>query len=115
MALHPHAGPALAAFGLAHAPLEAVPGAFRISRGWLGLAEQLAQIEKMLLAGGALRQLHRLPLGDELLGRHGEEPRMGRAEQMRRSFLSAGAGIASGGVGDPRRTAPGASSPRRLL
>lgn len=70
MVLHPDVGPAFAAVGFGGAALEAVPGAFGIGAGWLRLAEKLAQVEEVLLAGGAFREFDRLPLGDELLGSH---------------------------------------------
>ncbi len=51
MAPHPDVGPAVAALGLPDAALEGVPGALGIRLGRLGLAEQLAQVEEVLLAG----------------------------------------------------------------
>ena len=69
VAAHPDVGPALAAVGLADAALEGVPGAVGIGLGRLGLAEQVAQIEKVLLVGGAFGEIGRLPLGDEFLRR----------------------------------------------
>ena len=38
--------------------------------GRLGLAEEVAQVEEVLLGGGALGKLGSFPLGDELLRRH---------------------------------------------
>ena len=70
VAAHPHVGPTLAAARLAHAALERVPGAFRVGGGGLGLREQIAEIEKMLLAGAAFGQVDQPPLGDEILGCH---------------------------------------------
>ena len=67
---HPHIGPALAAAGLVDAALERVPGALRVGGRRLGLLEQLAEIEEMLLGGAALGELRLLPLGDELLRGH---------------------------------------------
>jgi hypothetical protein len=61
MLAHPDVGPTLAALGFAHAAFERVPGAVRIGRGGLGLAEEIAQVEEMLLRGAALRQVGPLP------------------------------------------------------
>ncbi len=52
------------------AALEGVPGPFRIGGRRLGLAEQLAQVEEVLLSRAALGEVGGFPLGDELLGRH---------------------------------------------
>jgi len=60
----------LAAAGFVDAAFEGVPGAFGIGGGGLGLAKQLAQVEKVLLGGAALRQGRALPFGDELLRSH---------------------------------------------
>jgi hypothetical protein len=70
MLAHPNIGPALAAAGFVDAAFERVPGAFGIGGGGLGLAKQLAQIEKVLLGGAALRQGRALPFRDELLRSH---------------------------------------------
>jgi hypothetical protein len=70
MLAHPDVGPALAAAGLGHAALEGVPGAVRVDRGGLGLAEQVAEIEKMLLGGRAFGEIGPLPFGDEVLREH---------------------------------------------
>src|SRR5437667_9702137 len=48
IALYPHISPALFAFGLGDAALEGIPRPNRISRGRLGLTDQLAEVEKML-------------------------------------------------------------------
>lgn len=71
--LHPDVGPALTTFGFADAALEAVPGAVGVGGGRFGLAEELAEVEKVLLAGGPLGELGGLPLGDEFLRCHGGE------------------------------------------
>ena len=84
VAAHPHVGPALAAVGLLHAVLEGVPGAVRVGLGRLGLAEQFAQVEKMLLAGAPLGEVDALPLGDELLRGHGTAFPGARSEQLSR-------------------------------
>ena len=71
VAFPPDVGPAIAAAaGLVDAALERVPGTLRIGGRRLGLPEQLAQVEEMLLRGAALGELRLLPLGDELLRRH---------------------------------------------
>ena len=54
VAAHPDIGPAGAAGGLADAAFEGVPGAFGVGLGGLGLAEEFAEIEEVLLAGAAL-------------------------------------------------------------
>ena len=82
VAAHPDVGPAVAAVGLVDAALEGVPGAVGVGLGRLGLAEQVAQVEEVLLAGGALGERHLLPLGDEFLRSHpGERRRRGAAEK----------------------------------
>jgi hypothetical protein len=53
LALHPHVGPTFAAVTGLHALLEGVPQSARIDLRRLGLAEQLAQVEEMLLASAA--------------------------------------------------------------
>jgi hypothetical protein len=53
------------------AAAEQVQDAVRINVRRLGLAEKLAQIEKMLLVGAALGEVGTLPLVVEVLGRHG--------------------------------------------
>ena len=50
---------------------KAVPLSLQVHVRRRGLGEQLAQVEKMLLAGGPLRKVDGLPLGDELGGGHG--------------------------------------------
>ena len=42
----------------------------RVGLGRLGLVEQFAQVEEMLLAGAPLGEVDLLPLGDELLRGH---------------------------------------------
>ena len=73
VAAHPHVGPAVAAFGLLNALLESVPLALGVGFGRLGLVEQFAEVEEVLLAGAPLREVHALPLGDELLRSHSIE------------------------------------------
>ncbi len=70
MIAHPDIGPALFVFAGFHAFLEGVPSAVGIGLGRLGLAEQFAEVEKVLLAGAPLGEGHALPLGDELLRGH---------------------------------------------
>ena len=67
--LHPDVGPALIAFQLVDAALEGVPGAFRIGLSGRRLAEELAEVEEMLVAGRSLAERRALPFGDELLPR----------------------------------------------
>ncbi len=70
MVAHPDVGPAFLVFAGFHAFFEGVPGAVGIGLGRFGLAEQLAQVEEVLLAGAALGEGHTLPFGDELLRGH---------------------------------------------
>src|SRR5437870_3194501 len=70
LAFHPDIGPPLAAVRFMGAALEGVPGALRIDGRRLGLAEQLAQVQELLLRGRALGELGLLPLGNEFLRRH---------------------------------------------
>jgi hypothetical protein len=50
----------------------------------LGLAQDLAEIEKMLLVGTPLGEIGPLPLGDELLRRHARVLRPNVGKQTRR-------------------------------
>lgn len=68
--LHPDVGPPLFAFKLVDAALERVPGAVGVGCSRRRLAEELAEIEEVLVAGGALGEFRGLPLRDELLRRH---------------------------------------------
>ena len=67
----PDVGPASAAGVPAGAALEAVVFAGGIRLGRRGLAEEPAEIDEVLLRGGALLQLRGAPLGDELAGGDG--------------------------------------------
>jgi hypothetical protein len=67
----PNVGPSLAPAGFANATLESVIGAIGIGRGRFLLAEQVAQVEEVLLGGAPLGEFGSLPLGDEFLRRHG--------------------------------------------
>ncbi len=69
-------GPALTAFGFVDAAFEGVPGAVGIGGGGLGLAEQIAEVEEVLLAGAALGERDGLPFLDELVGRPGRRIRI---------------------------------------
>ena len=69
----PHVGPAVAVGVLARTALEAVALAGGVHLGRRRLAEQPAEIDEVLLRGGALLQLRRPPLGDEITGGHGVE------------------------------------------
>ena len=69
----PHVGPTGATGVLARASLEAVVLAGGVGIGGRRLAEQAAEIDEVLLRRGALRQLRRPPLGDELTRCHGIE------------------------------------------
>jgi hypothetical protein len=69
-AAHPHVRPPFAAAGLVDAALERIPSALRIGRRRLVLIQQVAQVQKVLLGGAALRQLHLFPLGNEILRSH---------------------------------------------
>lgn len=53
--------------GLVDALLEGEPLARWIGLGGFGVVEQFAQVEKVLLTGGAFGEIGLLPLGDELL------------------------------------------------
>ena len=55
--LPPNVGPALLPFELVDAALERVPGAVGVGFSGRGLAEEFAEVEKMLVAGGALGKL----------------------------------------------------------
>ncbi len=66
----PHVRPAIPAPGLGGALLEAVPGAGGVGLGGRGLVQEAAQIEKVLLGGGALLEVGVSPFGDELVGGH---------------------------------------------
>ncbi len=55
VAAHPDVGPALASLGFADAAFEGVPGAFGVGGGRFGLAEEIAEVEEVLLAGVTLR------------------------------------------------------------
>ena len=57
--------------------------ALGVGLGRLGLAQQFAEVEEVLLAGAALGEAGLPPLGDELLGGHG-------AGRERRKHLSLG-------------------------
>ncbi len=63
--LLPHVGPAVAAAVLGGAALEREPFALGIGVGRLGVVEQLAQVEEVLLRAGALREVRLLPLDEE--------------------------------------------------
>ncbi len=78
VAAHPDVGPALAAVGFLDAALERVPRAFGVGGGRLGLAEQVAEVEEVLLAGAALGELRRLPLLDEFVRGHERGDNAGR-------------------------------------
>ena len=67
MVPHPNVGPAFLVFAGLHAFLEGVPRAFRVDIGRLGLVQQFADVEKVLLAGTAFGERDALPFGDELL------------------------------------------------
>ena len=66
----PDVGPAVAAGVLAGATLEAVGVAGRVGLGRGRLAEQAAQVDEVLLGGGALLEFGGPPLFDEPVGRH---------------------------------------------
>lgn len=68
--LHPDIGPTFAAARLADAALKRVTLPLRICCRGLGLAEQFAEIEKVLVRSAALGEVGALPLGDEVLRRH---------------------------------------------
>jgi hypothetical protein len=67
MVPHPDVDPALGVVAGLHAFLERVPRALGVGRGRLGLAQEIAQVEKMLLAGRAFAERDALPLANELL------------------------------------------------
>ena len=69
VAAHPDVGPALTARCFTDAPLETERSAIGISGRGLVLAQQFAEIEKVLLAGAAFAEIGPLPLGDEFLRR----------------------------------------------
>jgi hypothetical protein len=63
----PVIGPALSAARLADAAFKGIEGAVGVGGGRFGLIEQVAEIEKVLLAGAAFGEVGLLPLGDEIL------------------------------------------------
>ena len=67
----PDVGPASTAGVLANPALEAVRRADRVVGGRLGLIQQLAEVEEVLVRCRPLRQRGGPPLGDELVRRHG--------------------------------------------
>ena len=67
----PDVGPAVAAAALRGAPLEGEPLAVGVGLGGLGVAEQFAEVEEVLLGGGAFRQGDTGPLLDEFVNVHG--------------------------------------------
>ena len=88
----------LAAFGFMDAALERVPGAFRVGGGGLGLAEQVAEVEEVLLAGAALGERDGLPLLDEFVRSHPAKlRRRGAAEE--RTVIITRAGVAGKQLG----------------
>jgi len=68
--LFPDVGPAVIAAELLGAALEGEVGAIGIGGGWLVVADQLAQVEEMLLRRRPLRKLRPPPLRNELRGVH---------------------------------------------
>lgn len=87
MAAIPDVGPALASAGLVHAALKGVEGAVGIGGGGLGLPQHVAQVEKMLLASAAFREIRLLPFGDEFLGCHTRcSPLSGETARTNRDF-----------------------------
>ena len=70
----PDIGPAVPAGVLASPPLEAVRLAGRVDVSGLGFAQQLAEVEEMLLRSLALRQRGGSPLVDELVRCHARAP-----------------------------------------
>ncbi len=76
MAAKPDIGPAVpggiwVVGVLANTAFECVPRAFRVGRGGLGLAEEVTEVEEMLLAGAALGELGGLPFLNEFVWGHG--------------------------------------------
>lgn len=70
--IEPDIGPTLAIVGRVDAFLKREPFARRINIGGLGMIEQFAQIEEVLLIGAAFRKVGGLPFGDELVRGHGD-------------------------------------------
>jgi len=68
--IEPDIGAALAIVRRINAFLEREPFSGRINISRLGMIEQLAQIEEMLLEGAAFRKVGGLQFGDELVRRH---------------------------------------------
>jgi hypothetical protein len=60
----------LATAGLGDAAFEGVPGPVGIGRSRFGLAEQVAEVEEMLLGGRAFGEIGPLSYGDEFLREH---------------------------------------------
>ncbi len=95
VAAHPNVGPAVAALGFSHAAFERIPGAFGVGSGGFGLAQQVAEVEEVLLAGAALGELRGLPFLDEFVGERSSRFRIEAAQ----------AGMAKKPVNGPRRDA----------
>lgn len=70
--VHPDVGPAVAAVGFMDAAFESVPGAVGVGFGGFGLAEELAQVEEVLLASAAFGEISGLPFVDKFVGRHAQ-------------------------------------------
>ena len=66
----PDVCPAVAAGVLARTPLEAVPLTSGVGVGRLRLIQQLAQVEEVLVRGGALGQRGSAPFGNEGVRSH---------------------------------------------
>ncbi len=97
VAAHPDVGPAVAPFGLGDAALEGVPLAVGIGVGGLGLVEQVAEIEEVLLAGAPLGEVHPLPLGDELLRSHARSVERRQTQRGLRTILLYGGWLFNSG------------------
>lgn len=109
----PDVGPAVAAAGLADAALEGVEGSLGIGRGRLVLAQQFADVEKVLLAGAAFGEVGPLPLGDKVLWGHARLPEEKRRE-LRRRDCNRGAGpLLARGMITRRATSTSCATVRR--
>ena len=108
--LLPNVGPAVSAAVFGRTSLEGEPLPLRIGLLRLGVADQFAQVEKMGLRGGALREVNLAPLGDKALGCHGKAG--GASGRLVPAGLRADLGLS---VGTARLYTRGASSSCSLV
>jgi len=76
--------------------LEAERLAGGVGRGGRGMVEDAAEVEKVLLRGGALLQLHLAPLGNELVDSHGQHNTTRTRRETRRMWMVMAIRLATG-------------------